>query len=140
MKKVKHNTNQHRKNTEKTKLLYQELSYKVRGAIFEVYKKLGPYHKEKVYGNALAEELIKRQIKFSRQKRVDIKYNQKKVGTYIPDFVIEDKVILELKATKFIHQSAIKQLYYYLNGTPYRLGFLVNFNQPKKVKIIRRVK
>jgi GxxExxY protein len=140
MKKVKHNANQHRKNTEKTKLLYPELSYKVRGAIFEVYKELGPYHKEKVYGNALAEELKTRDIKFSRQKRVEIKYNNKKVGTYIPDFVIENKIIIELKAVKFVHKSAIKQLYHYLNGSKYRVGFLVNFKNSKKVKIIRRVK
>ncbi len=143
MKNVKHKPVQHGKNTEekrKSKLLYPKLSYKVRGAIFEVYKELGPYHKEKVYGNALAEELKTREIEFSRQKRVAIKYNKKKIGTYIPDFIVKNKIILELKAVKFIHKSALKQLYYYLNGSRYRVGFLVNFKHPKKVKIIRRVK
>lgn len=143
MKQLKQTDKQHGNNTEttqKSKLLYPNLSYQVRGAIFEVYKRLGPYHKESVYGNALNEELKKRKVTFSRQKRVEIKYNNKKVGTYIPDFVVDNKIILEIKATKFLHKSAIQQLYYYLNGTSYRLAFLVNFNNPKRVKIIRRIK
>lgn len=143
MKDSKRITNQHGNDTEraqeKTKLIYPKLSYNIRGAVFDVYKELGPYHKEKIYENALKKEFEERNIKYQRQKRIKIEYKNEKVGTYVPDLIAEDKILIELKAVKKLHSSAIKQLYYYLNNSRFRLGFLINFNQPKKVRIIRRV-
>lgn len=122
-----------------TKLLYPKLSYQIRGAVFTVYKTLGPYHKESVYANALAEELEKRKIPFTREKSINVIYENKKVGIYRPDFLVDDKVVIELKAAEFLPRNDEKQLSYYLGGTPYRLGFLVNFGSRNGVDIRRRI-
>lgn len=101
-----------RKSTEpKTKaLLYEKLSYQIRGAIFAVYKTLGPYHKESVYVNTLASEFSKRNIPFKREKSLSITYNGKKVGAYRPDFLVDEKIVIELKATEFLPKSDERQL------------------------------
>lgn len=132
------------------KLLYPELSYQIRGACFNVYKTLGPYHKESVYANALFSELEKRKIPFTKEASIDVEYQQKKVGVYRPDFLIDNKIIVELKAAEFLPKNDEKQLSYYersevsssayyLGGTRYRLGFLVNFGARHGVDIRRRV-
>lgn len=129
----------HRTTQKQTKLLYPELSYQIRGAIFMIYKALGPYHKESVYANALAEELEKRKIPFNREKSINVIYENKKVGIYRPDFLIDEKVVIEVKAVEFFPRNNEKQLSYYLGGTPYRLGFLVNFGSRNGVDIPRRI-
>ena len=126
-------------NYPKSKLLYPKLSYEIRGAIYTVYKTLGPYHKESVYANALSSELEKRKIPFGREVIIDVTYEKKKVGIYRPDFVIDNKIILELKAVEFLPQNDERQLHYYLGGTSYRLGFLVNFGSRNGVDIRRRI-
>lgn len=130
-----------RKSTERKMkgLLYENLSYQIRGAIFAVYKTLGPYHKESVYANALSSELKKRQISFKREKAISVTYESKKVGVYRPDFLINDKIVIELKASEFLPKNDERQLSYYLGGTPYRLGFLVNFGARNGVDIRRRI-
>ena len=70
---TEHKTEMHG-SASKTKLLYPKLSYQVRGAIFAVYKTLGPYHKESVYANALSSELKKRKIPFTREKSINVSY------------------------------------------------------------------
>ena len=62
----------------------------------------------------------------------------KKAGTYIPDFVIDDKIIVEIKVKPILIQENKKQFWYYLRGSYYRLGFLVNFGT-KKLEIVRRI-
>lgn len=118
--------------------LYEELTYKIRGCFFRVYNELGYGHKESVYQLALAEEFTNSNIKFEREKSLNIKYENKKVGTYKPDFIVERKVIIEIKAVEFVPKDFEKQLTYYLKGTDYKLGFLVNFGSPK-LDIRRRV-
>lgn len=122
-----------------SKLLYPDLSYEIRGACFSVYKALGPYHKESVYANALASELEKRNIPFIKEASINVIYQQKKVGVYRPDFLIDDKVIIELKAVEFLPKNDERQLSYYLGGTSFRLGFLVNFGSRNGVDIRRRI-
>ncbi len=108
-------------------LLYKDLTYEIRGAAFEVRKKLGLGHKEGVYHNALAEEFHKRGLKFESEKSIGVFYDDKKVGTYQPDFVIEDKVLIELKALPEIGHPQTEQLWSYLKGSKYKLALLVNF-------------
>lgn len=122
-----------------SKLLYPKLSYEIRGAFFAVYKTLGPYHKESVYANALTSELEKRKIPFQKEVTINVVYEGKKVGVYRPDFTIDNKIVLELKAAEFLPKSDERQLSYYLGGTPYRLGFLVNFGSRNGVDIRRRI-
>ncbi len=121
----------------KVPLLYEKLTYKVRGCIYEVYNTLGYGHKEKVYQKALAKEFNNNNIPFNREVSLNVKYKNQKVGNYRPDFLVDDKVILELKAVRFMPKSHYKQLAHYLKGTGYKIGFLVNFGAPKLV--IKRV-
>src|SRR4051812_3058024 len=123
---------------ESHELLYPELSYKVQGSFFKVYNTLGFGHKEIVYERALAEELQVQKISFQVQKRLPIYYNSKKIAEYVPDFVIDQKIIIELKALEFLPKKLTTQLIYYLKGTNYSLGYLINFGAPK-LEIVRRV-
>lgn len=118
--------------------LYEDLSYKIRGCAFQVYNVLGFGHKEMVYQKALALELKKAKINFEREKSLAIIYDGEKVGTYKPDFVVDDKVLIELKAVPFMPKDFEVQLTYYLKGTNYKLGFLINFGS-KRLDIRRRV-
>ncbi|MBI4387591.1 MAG: GxxExxY protein [Candidatus Omnitrophica bacterium] len=121
------------------KILYKELSYKVQGTFFEVYKAFGNGFKETIYHNALIEEFKVRELKTDSQKRINIYYRGKRVGTYVPDFVIEDSIIVEIKCKPILTQADEKQFWHYLKGSDYKVGYLVNFGALKKVVIIRRV-
>jgi len=119
-------------------LLYPELSYKTVGARFEIWKKFGSAFKESIYQKALEEEFKFRNIDFASQKQIPIFYNNKKVGVYVPDFVIDDKILLEIKHLPVLTFKEKKQIWYYLKGTSYRLLLLVNFGG-SKLEIVRRV-
>jgi len=121
------------------RLLYEGLTYRIRGVVFNIYKALGPFHKESVYQNSLEQEFTKREIPFEREKILNVYYQGEKVGVYRLDFVIDGKILLEVKAQKILPQSSIKQLYYYLAGTDYRLGLLVNFGKRDSVEVVRRI-
>lgn len=112
-------------------LLYKELTYKIRGCIFQVYNTLGPGHKESIYQNALENELHGQGIKFDSQKVFDVYYNHKKMGVYKPDLIIEEKIIIEIKAACLNLKIFEKQVLGYLKATPYQLGLLVNFGTDK---------
>jgi len=116
--------------------LYQDITYSIRNAVFNVANTLGLGHKEIIYQRALEEELKKNDLKFNREKQIPIEYQGKKIGIYVPDFVVEDKIILELKAIPFLGTSEKKQTWNYLKGSEYKLALLVNFS-PAKVEIER---
>ena len=120
-------------------LLYKELSYKVQGAFFNVYKAFGNAFKEKVYHNALIEEFKQSNIDILSQKQINIYYKEKKVGVYIPDIVVDDSIIVEIKCKPVLTMDDIKQFWHYLKGSEYKVGYLVNFGRPGKVEMIRRV-
>ena len=117
-------------------LLYKDLTYRIRDVLFRVKKELGSGHKEIIYQKALAEELKVSNLKFSQEVRIPIKYKTKEVGIYIPDFVVENKIIVELKALPFIGANEKKQIWSYLKGSEYRLALLVNFG-PKELTVNR---
>lgn len=119
-------------------LLYPKLSYDLQGCFFKVYNSLGHGHKEVVYQKALAVELEKRKIPFEREKSLDISYEEHKVGRYQPDFVIDGKIIVEIKALGILPKKLIKQVVYYLKGTGFQLGYLVNFGG-EQIQIYRRI-
>lgn len=121
------------------KLIYQEESYLIRGAFFDVYKKFRNNHKEKIYRDALGLALTKKGLSVSKEKRIDIFYDFKKVGTYVPDLVVNSEIFVEIKAKPTILRQDIQQFWYYLKNSNYKLGFLVNFGELGGVKIIRRV-
>lgn len=121
-----------------TTLIYPDLSYKLQGCCFKVYNSLGFGHKEVIYQRALEEEFTVKKLPFLKEMHLSINYHNKKVGEYIPDFVIGNKIIVEIKALEFLPQKLVSQLIYYLKGTNYILGYLVNFGGIK-LQIIRRI-
>lgn len=120
-------------------LLYPTESYAVRGSAFEVYKQLGCVHKEVVYQRAMLEALLGRKLMVEREKRLPVRFNNKVVGAYMPDFVINDIIVLEIKAKEFLLTKDLQQFWQYLRSTDYKLGFLINFGKPGGVEIIRRI-
>ena len=126
------------KTTDSRGLLYEDLTYKIRGIVFDVYNNLGFVHKESIYQNALEEGLKKNNILYEREKNIDVIYEDKKVGTYRPDFIVDGKIIIETKALPFIGEIERKQILHYLRGSDYKLALLVNFGSDK-LKIDRLV-
>ena len=108
-------------------LLYEDLTYKIRGVCFSVYNELGGLFREKIVDRALTEELLERGLKVDNQKRIDVYYKNKKVGVYIPDKIINGIVILEIKCKPVLSKNDEEQFWKYLKGTEYRLGLLINF-------------
>ena len=111
--------------------LYKDLTYKIIGALYEVHRELGSVHKEIIYHKAVAIELTDRKISFVEERSIEVKYKGEKIGVYRPDFVIEDKVILEIKVTPIITKAMQNQVYYYIRGTKYKLVLLANFGTSK---------
>jgi len=79
-------------------MLYEKLTYETRKALFNVHNGIGPGFKESVYHNALIEEFKINNIAYVSKKRLSITYKGKKVGIYEPDFIVDEKVIIELKS------------------------------------------
>lgn len=113
------------------KVIHRELSYKVMQAIFEVHNTLGPGFVESVYEEALVCELELRGIPFERQKVVTIRYKGRVVGTHRLDLVVDDKILLELKAVSALTDAFKQQTLSYLKATGLKLGILVNFGTPR---------
>ena len=109
------------------RLIYEDITYKIRGAAFEVRKKLGLGHKEILYQKALAEEFRNLGLSFEQEKIVEVHYDNKKIGTYQPDFVVEQKIIVELKALPSYGRAEEEQVWSYIKGSSYRLALLINF-------------
>lgn len=110
-----------------SKILYKELSYAVVGAAMEVHKVLGAGFLEKVYQNALAEELKNRNIPFEQYKKLAVEYKGVLVGNYEADIVVDGKIILELKAVTEIHKNHLTQANNYLTVTGHKLALVLNF-------------
>ncbi len=112
------------------KLFYKEESYAIIGACMEVHKELGKGFSEIIYGDALEIEFTKRKINYSREKRFNITYKEVLLPHYyIADFVINNKIILEIKALSELTSSHIKQTLNYLATSKLKLGLLVNFGE-----------
>lgn len=122
----------------KEKILYKDLSYKLVGCFYDVYNELGPGFKEVIYHKALGFELDSKNIPYEEEKRLSIRYKGKIAGVYVPDFVIDNKILVEIKAVENTPKIYELQLYYYLKGTNYELGYLVNFGSDK-ISIKRRI-
>ena len=112
-------------------LLYEDLTEKILGAAFLVHRELGCGFLEKVYQEALAVVLTEMEIPFEREKPLDIVFHGKMLSCkYIADFVIDNKVILELKAVTCLDANCESQVINYLKATGYKVGFLMNFGNP----------
>lgn len=108
-------------------ILYKELSFLIIGAAMEVHRILGPGYLEAVYQAALAHELTRRGIPFEQFKRLPVEYKGILAGDYIADFVVDGKIILEIKAVAEFHPKHEAQAINYLTTTKLRLAILINF-------------
>ena len=117
-----------------------EITYEIRGAIYDVYKALGPGLLESVYEEALVFELVQRGLKVERQKQVPIVYKGNLLKSELRlDLLVEDKVIVELKSVEEMKKVFSKQLLTYLRLMGKKLGLLVNFNTDNILQSIQRV-
>lgn len=113
---------------------HTEITRQIIGAAYEVQNTLGAGFAEKVYENTLAAELAARGIAVRRQAPVQVFYEEKLVGDYIADLIVEDKVIVELKATRTMDRAFEAQLINYLKATGIEVGLVLNFSDNVEVK------
>ena len=119
-------------------LMYEDETYAVKGAVFEVYKTMGAGFLEAVYQECLEEELRVREIPFVSQVEIKLDYKGKPLRQfYKADIVCYDKIILELKAVSNLLPEHSAQLFNYLRATKINLGLLVNFGHYPGVEIKR---
>jgi len=109
----------------------EEITYKINGAVFEVNRELGPGFLEKVYENALLIELRERGLTVESQVPITVCYKGRSVGDYYADIVVENQVLIELKAVEFISKTHEAQLLNYLKATGFEIGLLINFTHPQ---------
>jgi GxxExxY protein len=114
-----------------SEFLHGEITRQIIGAAFEVWKVLGYGFLEKVYENALAEELRRRGLRIEQQFPIDVYYKGVLVGQYTADLLVEGKVIVEIKAEKVYNPQHEAQLLNYLKATGSKVGLILNFGEQK---------
>lgn len=129
-------TNQRIKHKEK--VLYPELSYAIMGIVFEVHNALGGGLRENLYEKAIQKCLNDKGLRYQKQLKIPVKFKNEKVGNRFLDFLIEDKIVLELKSGDRFRKANLEQVYEYLKYSGVRLGILVNFGR-EEVKYKRIV-
>ncbi|MBI1999013.1 MAG: GxxExxY protein [Parcubacteria group bacterium] len=107
-------------NTNTQKIFYPELSYTVVGICFSVHNEIGPYAREKQYGDCLEEKLKEAKISYKREHAIGASGN-------ILDFLIDDKIIIEIKAKRILVKEDYLQTQRYLQESGKKLGLLINF-------------
>lgn len=116
---------------------YPELSYKIRGILFEIHNNLGHHRNEQQYGDAIELLLKAYKIQYKREVVLPRSFQGEKPGRNIVDFVVSNKIILEIKAKKKLTENDFTQVKRYLVSSNYKLGVLANFHSkllsPKRV-------
>jgi GxxExxY protein len=110
-------------------LIYPELSYKLIGMAFKVFNDAGYGRNEKFYQKIFAKELESENLNFDREKLIKINYQGEEVGRYFLDFIIDNKVVVELKVRPRFGYIHIKQVMDYLKTTGYKLAILIYFTR-----------
>jgi GxxExxY protein len=110
-------------------IIYPELSYQIIGIAFKIFNSLQYGHQEKYYQRAFEIELKKQGIKYKKEKEVKLNYNGHGIGKYYLDFLIEDKIIVELKILSVYKYKNIRQVLEYLQETNKKLAILIYFTQ-----------
>ena len=115
------------KMIQKQDLIYPELSYKLVGLAYNVFNELGHGHLEKIYQKAYAKELKEAGIVFKEQAPYQVIYKEEVIGNNYLDFLIEEKVIIELKRSDFYSKKYIDQVSNYVKVSNLKLAILINF-------------
>ena len=109
------------------KIIYKDLSFKLIGIAYKVYNSLGFALQEKYYQRAYEKELQKLNIPYKKELKVDLNYNGDKIGEYFLDFLVDDKIIIELKVAPRLRHIHIRQVLEYLDITKKKLALLIFF-------------
>ena len=112
---------------------------KIISCALEVHSTLGPGLLESAYEEALGHEFALRKIRYIRQAEINLKYKGKNIGSHRIDYLVEDEVIVELKAVDALHRIYEAQLLTYLRALEKRVGLLINFNVSRLREGIRRL-
>ena len=115
----------------KQELIFKEEVYQIVGAAMNVLNTLGHGLLEKPYENAMVVELEEQGIPYSQQQKFEVIYKGVNVGNYIPDLIVFDKIIVELKTVEFLANVHRAQLINYLKIANHKVGVLLNFSKPK---------
>ncbi len=119
-------------------LIYKDESYRILGACFEVYKEMGCGFAEAVYQECLEIEFALQELSFKAQTQLSLTYKSHPLTCkYEPDFIVFDKIALEIKSAKELANEHRAQVHNYLKATGFRLGLLVNFGHFPKVEYER---
>lgn len=110
-------------------LIFKDESYEIMGCCFEIFNNLGPGLRESSYQKALEKIFSERKISYKSQQYVPNKIGQKVVGRNYLDFLVDDKIAIEIKAGDHFFRKDIDQLYSYLKSTNLQLGLLINFTK-----------
>ena len=117
-----------------TNILHKSITDIILKVYYEVYNELGYGFLEKVYQNAMYFELQSLGYKVEAQKQIKVYFKKQLVGEYYSDLLVEDKVIVELKATELLMNVHVAQIMNYLKGTPIEVGLLLNFGEKPEFK------
>jgi len=121
----------------KNNVLYPELSYRLNGLFFRIHNELGRFRNEKQYADALESALKVSGINYCREKPLSKSFNGEANNRNVPDFIIEDKIVIDIKAKRIITKSDYFQMKRYLVSSNKKLGIIVNFRQrfltPKRI-------
>jgi len=117
-----------------TNILHKSITDIILKVYYEVYNELGYGFLEKEYQNAMYFELQSLGYKVEAQKQIKVYFKKQLVGEYYSDLLVEDKVIVELKATELLMNVHIAQIMNYLKGTPIEVGLLLNFGEKPEFK------
>ena len=117
--------------TNKEKLIYPELSYILMGILFEVHNKLGTKYQEKHYQKAIEIKLKELNIPYKREVKVNVEFGKENLGEFFIDFIIDNKIILEIKKIWKITQDDIKQVLRYLKAAGLKLAIIANFKHKR---------
>ncbi|MDD5071951.1 MAG: GxxExxY protein [Patescibacteria group bacterium] len=119
------------------KVIYKELSYKINGLLFKTHNDLGRYKNEKQYADYFEDSLKNQGLKYKKEYKLKSSFNNEKEGRNICDFIVEGKIVIELKTVRFLTLENYFQVKRYLSCSGLRLGILVNFRQkyitPKRI-------
>lgn len=121
----------------KINLVHEDLSYKIRGILYKVQNELGSYRNEKQYCDAIEVELGSEGLNYEREKVLEPSFAGEKKGRNRIDFIIENKIILEVKVETCFSKDSYQQCLRYLSSTNIELALLINF-RPKSC-VIKRI-
>ena len=110
-----------------SKIIESQLSYKLNGLFFELQNRLGRYLAEKQYADGFEELLKENRVSYEREKEIFITFGARKIGGNKVDFFVENKILVDIKAKKYITREDYLQMRRYLKAANFKLGLIVNF-------------